>query len=368
VSGRLRPAAHLYPEYALNDCRRLARELGLPFLDAGASPPVEHRRAMLDALAAIEGGEAFDDELLGALAAYWRGDAAAVARRAEQTGQRASADAMLARNQRKLQKLGHFNTAMIHYAGEWYWGVDRLHYLTDRLDELGAAREPGLPPRIASIRQVMHLDLPVRPPAAGKSLPPLELFVSFRSPYSYLALSRVYAIADAFGVRLEIRPVLPMVNRGLPVPRAKMRYIVFDAAREARHRGAEFGRFADPLGAGVDRCMAVMRYAVEQNRGREFLFAAGRAIWAKAVDVSTDEGLRKATAKAGLFWPEVKAALEDDAWGQAAAGNLAAMMASGCWGVPVVRIGDWATWGQDRDWLIARHLEELCDSGDGILI
>jgi len=25
-------------------------------------------------------------------------------------------------------------------------------------------------------------------------------------------------------------------------------------------------------------------------------------------------------------------------------------------------------WGQDRDWLLARHIEELCDTGDGILV
>ena len=48
--------------------------------------------------------------------------------------------------------------------------------------------------------------------------------------------------------------------------------------------------------------------------------------------------------------------------------NRADMMNSGSWGVPTIRIGDFVTWGQDRDWLIARHLEELCDTGEGILI
>ena len=49
ITGALRPAPELYSEYAVNDCRRLARELGIPFLDRGM-PPVEHRLALLDAL------------------------------------------------------------------------------------------------------------------------------------------------------------------------------------------------------------------------------------------------------------------------------------------------------------------------------
>jgi 2-hydroxychromene-2-carboxylate isomerase len=44
------------------------------------------------------------------------------------------------------------------------------------------------------------------------------------------------------------------------------------------------------------------------------------------------------------------------------------MADAGSWGVPTIRIGDWITWGQDRDWLVARRLEELCDPEDGILV
>jgi hypothetical protein len=44
------------------------------------------------------------------------------------------------------------------------------------------------------------------------------------------------------------------------------------------------------------------------------------------------------------------------------------LQASGLWDVPAFRIGEWVAWGQDRDWLVSRRLEELCDSGDGILV
>ena len=367
ITGALRPAPDLYPEYAVNDCRRLARELGIPFLDRGM-PPVEHRLSLLDALAAAEGTAEFDAELMAGIAAYWRGDSEAVARRTGGAEASGSAASLLKRNQQLLQKLGHYNTAMLHYGGEWYWGVDRLHYLTERLDALGVNRDSNVPARIASILQVMRVSLPVKPPAAASGLPPLEFFCSFRSPYSYLAMRRFMNIADAFGIEFRIRPVLPMVMRGMQVPRSKIFYIMADASREARRLGVAFGKMADPVGPGVERCLAVLRYAVGEHRERDFLLHAGEAIWSEAVDVTTDKGLRKVTAKTGLFWPDAKAAIDDDGWRQIADDNRLSMMESGSWGVPTIRMGEFVTWGQDRDWLLVRHIEELCDSGDGILV
>jgi 2-hydroxychromene-2-carboxylate isomerase len=60
--------------------------------------------------------------------------------------------------------------------------------------------------------------------------------------------------------------------------------------------------------------------------------------------------------------------MADDAWRDAAEENRESMMESGSWGVPTIRVGEFTLWGQDRIWLLVRHLEELCESGDGILI
>ena len=361
-----RPQPELLALYADEDCARVAAELGIPFLDKGAAPPVEHRLALIDSLAAVSDSPDFDSELLEAITAYWRGDTAGVERRIGATG--GDGRSMLAANQQRLVDLGHYNPATLHYAGEWYWGVDRLPYLVERLDELNVRRpdEPGA--KLASIRQAMQVSLPVRPPGAAADLPPLELFYSFRSPYSYLALSRVFEIADAFGLQLDVKPVLPMVMRGMQVPRAKLHYIAIDTAREARRLGISYGEFADPVGAGVERCLAVFYYAQQEKRERDFLLHAGEAIWARGVDVATDVGMRKVTGRCGLFWPEVLAALENDDWREKVEENRAAMFDAGSWGVPTFRHGDFTTWGQDRLWLLARHLEELCDTGDGILV
>ncbi len=368
LSDDYRPEPDMLARYAQEDCERLALELGVPMLDKGKAPPVEYRKGLICALASKVGSDEYQSELLQGIELYWRGDAEEVGRRVRDADQSIDGDAMLLSNQRRLERLGHYNTATIHYAGEWYWGVDRLHYLTERLDVLGARQAATSPPVLASIRQSMQISLPITPPVAARDLPALEFFFSFRSPYSYLCLPRACAIADAFGLALKIRPVLPMVMRGMQVPRAKQIYIVTDVNREARRLQIPFGNFIDPLGAGVERCLAVFQYAIGEKRERDFLQNTADAIWAQGIDVATDSGMRKVTGRTGLFWPDVKAAMEGDAWQPMAEENRVSMMQSGAWGVPTMRLGEFAVWGQDRGWLLVRHIEESCDTGDGILI
>ena len=366
-SDAYQPAPDLLAEYAVTDCARLALELGIPFLDKGSLPPTEHRVGLSDAVAATIGTDDFEAELLAALAVFWRGDSVAAAHMCGAADATGRAKKVVAESQRQLQKLGHYNSAMLHYAGEWFWGVDRLHYLTERLDNLGATRNESADRLLASIKQTMQISLPVRPPAAAKDLPPIEYFHSFRSPYSYLALQRIFNIADAFGIELKLRPVLPMVMRGMQVPQPKLMYIAKDTCREARCRGIAFGKIADPVGSGAERCLAVFGYAESEHRARDFVLNAGVGIWAEAIDVATNKGMRKVTGRSGLFWPDVEAAMNRDDWRESIEANRESMMGSGSWGVPTIRMGDFILWGQDRDWMLVRHIEELCDTGDGIL-
>lgn len=366
--GDYQPAPDMLAEYAVADCARLASELGIPFLDKGKLPPTEHRIGLSDAVASLLGKEGFNEELQQALAVFWRGDSSAAASMSGAADVEGKASGVIADSQQLQENLGHYNAAMLHYAGEWFWGVDRLHYLLDRLDELGAAKSDAPDPLLISIKQTMKISLPVKPPAAARDLPAIELFISFRSPYSYIALQQTYAIADAFGIELKLRPVLPMVMRGMKVPRPKLLYIAKDTFREAGRRNISFGKIADPVGRGAERCLAVFQYAESEHRAREFLVNAGTAIWAEAIDVATDAGMRKVTGRTGLFWPDVEAVMQSDDWREPIEANRESMMESGSWGVPTVRMGDFILWGQDRDWLLVRHIEELCDTGDGILV
>jgi len=361
------PRADLLAEYAATDCRLLAGELGVPFLDKGDTPVIEHRRALLALLARQFDREGFSALLREALAAYWRGDTEAVAKLVDGQPVDGEAARVIDAGSALLRKMGHYNAAMLHYGGEWYWGVDRLHHLLERLQDLGVKRSGKPQSVLVSIQQATQLNLPATVPARAKTLPPLEMFHSFRSPYSYLALDRIAAIADAFGLNLHIRPVLPMVMRGLPVPKAKIVYIAHDAQREARHLNIPFAKFSDPVGPGAERCLAVFSYARQEGREREFVRAAGNAIWNEGIDVATDKGLRRVTEQSGMFWPEVVAAMNDDGWREAVERNRSDMMEIGMWGVPSFRCGDVVLWGQDRAWLLARKIEDLCHDGEGIL-
>jgi len=361
-----KPRPDMLAEYATADCARLAEELGLPFLDRGPTPPVELRRAMLDTLAGVAGKSEFTEEVLEALASYWRGDIDAVRRHSKMP---ASGDGqqLIKSGQRLLTRLGHYNAATLNYGGEWYWGIDRLHYLTARLDRLGANRTDSPHPELVAGKQAMIVSLPVTPPQMARELPPLEYFHSFRSPYSYLGLRQAIDVADAFGLNLQVRPVLPMVMRGMKVPRKKLLYIANDTMRESERLQIPFGRLADPVGIGVERLLAVYTYACGENKGREFLRNAGEAVWSQAVDVASDAGMRRIASRTGLFWPEVVDSMQDDSWRESVEQNRESMMASGSWGVPTLRLGDFVVWGQDRIWLLVRHVEALCNTGDGIL-
>ena len=362
-----KPRPDMLTEYATVDCVRLAEELGVCFLDRGPTPPVELRRALLDVLAGVAGEPEYTEEVLEALANYWRGNMDAVRRRIAMpvTG---DGQQLVESGQRLLARLGHYNAATLHYGGEWYWGIDRIHYLTSRLDDLGANRAGSAHPELAASERAMNVSLPVTPPQMARELPPLEFFHSFRSPYSYLALRQVMDVADAFGLDLKIRPVLPMVMRGMKVPRRKLLYIAYDTKRESERLQIPFGRLADPVGSGVERLLAVYNYACSENKGHEFLLNAGEAIWSQAVDVASDVGMRKIAGRTGLFWPEVVDSMRDDSWRKSVEENRESMMASGSWGVPTLRMGEFVVWGQDRIWLLVRHIEELCDTGDGIVI
>jgi len=176
----------------------------------------------------------------------------------------------------------------------------------------------------------------------------LDFFFSFRSPYSYLAAPRAFGLADRYDVEVVFRGVIPMVMRGQSVPRAKGVHTLRDVKREARRLGMPFGRIHDPLGEGAIRCLLIAEHAVDVGREREFVLAASRAIWAEAVDVARDQGLRRICELAGLSWPACEQALADRALRARVEADTAALSDLGHWGVPVLTFEGELFWGQDR--------------------
>ena len=331
--------------YARIDAETLAQKAGLVFHDPGKQPDASQRQAADAALAAAitEGAFAVRAPQVGE--AFWNGNL-------KPTANTQSASLTAAGDARRAE-LGHYLGATFHYGGEWYWGIDRLHYLESRLTELGARKAAGDSPLFAPPQVPSPRSAPAA--ASGRAL---HYYLSFRSPYTYIAAQRAKALADAFGADLKLRFVLPMVMRGLPVPRMKSRYIAFDTAREARRLGIPFGRIADPVGRPVERGYALLPWAREQGRGFEFCQAFLAGVWSRGVDAGSDRGMRQIVEAAGLDWQAARDIIGNDDWRAEAEANRAEMMDLGIWGVPSFRVGDVSTWGQDRLWLVEDALKQ----------
>ena len=71
-----------------------------------------------------------------------------------------------------------------------------------------------------------------------------DLFFSFRSPYSYLAIGRYRELAEKFTVDINLRPVYPLAIRQPEFfaegNRLAGRYIFIDAARSAEMLGIPY--------------------------------------------------------------------------------------------------------------------------------
>jgi 2-hydroxychromene-2-carboxylate isomerase len=276
--------------------------------------------------------------------ALWRDDGAALAAVVDRYGSISGESVGLAleANYAALERAGHYQAGMLNYGGEWYWGIDRLHYLEERLQREGLDQSLDLTRGPAP-----HLASMIRVPDGGASR--IEVFVSFRSPYSYLSIPQLIDLRDRYGVEVTVRPVLPMVMRGLPVPRAKRLYIIHDAKREADRLGIPFGHVCDPLGKGIGYCMAVFfNCAVGKGLELELARSVMQGIWSEARDVAHIPDLLFLTERAGIGEAEARAAIEDPSWKDKGQANRDALTELGLWGVPSFRIGSYSTWGQDR--------------------
>ena len=309
---------------------------------------------------------AFVDAAPRAGDAMWSGSRSALEALAERYRPVADAASVLASGERRRADLGHYSGAMLHYGKEWYWGVDRLHHLERRLIELGAGHDGGeilgAPP---AIEHGPHHD-------DGSMT--LEIFPSVRSPYTALSFDAAVDLARKTGVRLRVRPVLPMVMRGVPVTRTKGVYIFMDAAREARSHGlSDWGSYYEPVGRPVERCYSLYPWAVAEGRGIEFLSAFMRAAFREGINTNTDAGLRHVVEAAGLAWADARSIVGKDTWNDGAwrdeiEANRRAMYDIGLWGVPSFRLLDAAgetrlrVWGQDRLWLVAQEIQRALAS------
>lgn len=334
--------------WAPQDAALLARGVGLSPTWSRAPDPVACVQAHA-ALAAASGAQAFA-EACAAVEASWLQEhpPRQPVPMSDALGREA-----VARGATVRRRLGHYLGGMFEFEGEWYWGLDRLGHLENRLAPLNPEAAPFVPRREVTLR-----------PAAVPSTTVLEAFVSLRSPYTYIAIPRLSALALATGATLSIRPVLPMVMRGLPVPLAKRLYIIRDTRREAERLGIPFGAINDPVGAPAERGLAVLVAACAAGRGEAFLLSFLQGVFADGVSAGSQAGLMLLGERAGLDAAFIRAALADPGWRAVTETNRADMLAAGLWGVPAFRVvadgvAGPAYWGQDRLWAVEEELQAL---------
>lgn len=335
------------PGWALTDARDIAPFLGLEPPPEGTPDP--------DAIDAIAGRLAqvpaadFAATALELGRAFFSGETVSAPDPVRQAGRRA-----LEAGARLRRRLGHFGGAMFEHDGDWYWGVDRLPPLEERLRAEGLLREPGLAPVAPT---------PAVPSLAGRDASglTLEVFPSLRSPYTAVSFPAVLELIERTGVRARMRPVMPMMMRGVPAPRTKQLWILRDAAREGRRRGVAIEHPVDPFGEPVRRALSLWAPLHEAGLGSAFLDAYLHAAWIEGLDVTRDAGLLEVLRRIGADPETLAPRIGGDASDALLRDNLDAMLDDGLWGVPAFRVSGGgsptrAFWGQDRLWRVEAEI------------
>ncbi|MET4386866.1 2-hydroxychromene-2-carboxylate isomerase [Bradyrhizobium sp. F1.4.3] len=196
----------------------------------------------------------------------------------------------------------------------------------------------------------------------------VDLFFSFRSPYSYLALPRTLKLVEEYDLAVNLRPVYPLAVR-VPGFFKKAspqfaRYIVLDSRRVAEHEGIPF-RFPRPdpivqdmktLEVGADqpyihRLTRLGAMAQSEGRALPFVAAIARVMWDGSV-AGWNEGdhLARAAETAGFDLSAMDAAIRTDAdrYEEIIVENEKDHAASGHWGVPTFVFEKEPFFGQDR--------------------
>lgn len=193
----------------------------------------------------------------------------------------------------------------------------------------------------------------------------VDVFFSFRSPYSYLVTYDLVRLRDEVEVTLTLRPVLPVALRTRDTlfgkDRRPIRYIVMDARRRAEMLGRPF-RFPspDPVVQDLDtfevadeqpyihRLNGLGVEAERRGKGIDFAHHVSRLIWGGARGWDQGDLLAEAVAAAGLDLAELDAArIAGDPMVEIEA-NQAALDATGHWGVPTMAYEGEPFFGQDR--------------------
>jgi len=196
----------------------------------------------------------------------------------------------------------------------------------------------------------------------------VDLYWSFRSPYSYLAVQRLVQVERDYDLAINLKLVRPLAMRRPDFfekndPRW-MVYTLIDVARVAEMQGIPIGApRPDPIVQDlqtlsiaaeqpyIPRLNRLGMLATEAGLGLPFIKEVSSVIWNGEVEGwNTGDHLAKATERAGLNYTELSARAESDASRLDAKveQNEAEQDQAGHWGVPLMVFSGEAFFGQDR--------------------
>jgi len=350
TGGRSQPEEEKLAVWARRDCGLIAPHYGLSFPDnAGVVPEPELQQAANRALTKL-GAKDFLNQVEGISTSLWSDGSIDAGQVTVE-----EAEAALKAGSARLAELDHYSGAMLYYAGEWYWGVDRLFHLEERLRELGVCEEPGQP-YIAP-----RPELDVR--GVDASGLQLHFFPSLNSPYTAIIYDNTIELSRACKINLHHKPVLPMVMRGVPATPDKVAYIFFDVKRESEFLGVPFGNTVITIGEPTRQSYSLMPWAKSLGKDVELLSTLLRYAFAEGVALHKKKNIRRAVEEVGLDWTEALKHLGGEDWKPFIEKHQDEMVEGmGLWGVPSYRLcgpdgePDLEVWGQDRLWLVAAEI------------
>ena len=193
----------------------------------------------------------------------------------------------------------------------------------------------------------------------------IDVYWSFRSPYSYLATPDLVRLREDYEVDVHLRPVLPIAIRTKDTLFAKDRkpaqYIIMDAFRRADFLGRKLGfPSPDPIVQNMEtfevseeqpyifRLTGLGIEAEKRGKGIDLAYHVSHLIWAGEPGWDQGDRLAKAVADAGLDLAELEAALAKYDPMTDIEANHAALEAAGHWGVPTMVFKGEPFFGQDR--------------------
>lgn len=207
-------------------------------------------------------------------------------------------------------------------------------------------------------------------------LPTVDLFWSFRSPYSYLATPGALEILEKFSVNIHLRPVLPLAVRDAnffsPENLKRVKYILIDWPRRAEMLGLPH---AWPSPDPIVQNMETFKIADEQpyiyrltylgveaqRRGSGVQFSAevSRLIFSGTKDWHLGDHLKNAANRAGLDFDEMEKAIKNpESYRNEVEENQKSLEKAGHWGVPTFVFNEEPFFGQDRIDTLCWRLEK----------